>query len=225
MVLPSIRKDPNSNERIIALLQGVGELLYGVDHLRKLDGAQRSNWIKRSNEFAKAQGDFSSLLALLEQVFEEAREQDRRVVEAELQDLEDRFILEAKIASENQKRKVERESEEREHGRALSEVELEEKKRGIEESSTLHAQTMRERETDRKLRRAQGTLVLCVTGFFALLSGALVLYGVVHEETLFVGGSGVTAAITLGGILGRAIGWEGKPATETGEAQLPGTSG
>jgi hypothetical protein len=217
MVLRAIRKDPESNERIISLLQEVGELLYGVDHINKLNGEQRSNWVKRSNEFAKAQGNFSSFLALLEEMFEEARKDDERLLEAELEDLEARFSLEAKLASRDQERKGEREAEKREQDRAVFDVELEEKKQSTEEKAALHTQTLKERETRRKLRRAQDVELICITAFSALLSGILIVYGVVHEELLFVGGSSLAATITLAGVAKLAVSWEGRSATKESE--------
>jgi flagellar biosynthesis GTPase FlhF len=218
MVPRSIRKDPETNERILALLQEVGEFLYGVTQISDLDREQLGNWVKRSHEFAKVQGDFSSLLALLEQMFEEARKDDKRLLEAELEDLEDRFILDARLASKNQERKEEREAEERERDRALFDARLSDEKQSTEERAALLAQGLKERETTRKLQRAQDLLLILVTAFFALLSGVLIVYGVVHGEIFFVGGSGVTATITLGGVAKLAVGWESAPARKDDDA-------
>lgn len=211
MVFRSIRKDPATNEKTVALLQGVGEFLYGVDQISDLDREQLANWIKRSHDFAEAQGSFSDLLKLLEQMFEEAREDDKRLLEAELEDLEDRFILDATLASKDLQHKQEREAEQRDRDRTLFAAKVESKKQSTEERAALLTQKLKERETNRKLRRAQDVLVICVTAFFAVLSGVLIVYGVTQEEIFFVGGSGVSATITLGGVARLAVSWGGEP--------------
>jgi len=208
MVLRSIRKDLAANEKTIALIQGVGEFLYGVDQLSDLSGEQMANWVKRSNEFAEVQGDLSGLLDLLGQVFEEAREDDKRLLEAELKDLEDRFTFDARIASREQRLKEKREAEERERDRTTFYAEIEGEKQSTEEKAALLAQGLKERETKRKLRRAREVVLICVAAFFAALSGVLIVYGVLHEEIFFVGGSAVSATVTLGSIARLAVRWE-----------------
>lgn len=202
LVLRSIKDGPEGGQ-LISLIQQIGELRFGVKRIEELNAEQKHNWIKLSNAIARAQGDYSRLTALIAEVIEELGVAEISLSRAKVADLERRREVFEKQAAEERNREEAREHAEEERKDALFKVVLADQELGLRERESSHAQYI----SDRKVRRAWDMTLIGISVFSVLLSAFLIVFAVVHEKLIFLGGSGVTAVIAVAGIVRIVWGW------------------
>jgi DNA-binding TFAR19-related protein (PDSD5 family) len=175
LVVRAIKNDPAGKEQIISLVQQLGELRFGVKYIEELEGEQQRSWIRFNHSVNQAHGDYAGLVRLIEQVIEEERDADLRLVEAKIRALKKKSKAEARRAAKNQQRKEEQED-------------AEEKRKDALLQSNLQDQAT--------WRNNQQTLVR-LTVFCVLFTSAMIVLGAVSEKATFLGGSGIGAGIAI----------------------------
>jgi hypothetical protein len=220
LVLRSIKSNKESNEKIGPFLQQLGELYFGVQQIEDLDPQELHSWIKFSTSVAKAQNNLSELAEVLKKAVEQELDADLRLLQAEVEDIERRRKADAKFAAKNQKRKEAQEDTDEKRREALFQEAQTERAQERDERSECHHQGIKERETRRKIYRVRESVLIGITVFCVLLAAFLIIFGVTHDKLIFIGGSGVSAIIAIGGFAKLVFGW-GDPSPPSDDKANP----
>jgi hypothetical protein len=85
---------------------------------------------------------------------------------------------------------------------------------------------MSERETRRKTYRLREGVVIGLTAVSGVLAILLTLIAVIHNEPIFLGGSGVSATLTIGGFIKLLLnGDHSASSASKGKEDRPGQAG
>lgn len=133
----------------------------------------------------------------------EIRDKDQRR-KADIEEMEMRRAADERREEKAQERKGERHHEE-----------ILDRKAARLRKDERHRQDMKERETKRKVQWTRDVVLIGITVFCVLLSAFLIIFGVTHDKPIFVGGSGVSATIAIGGFARMVFGWGSDPSSPT----------
>lgn len=221
LIVRAIKNDEKVDGDVEYLLQQFGEFYFGVERIEELGAEDRHGWIKFSTTVGKAHHNLSKLAEVIEGAIQSELDADLGLIQAEIEVLEKRQDEDAVRAQRNQDRKEAREdvAEERKDAAFAQYLADREQKRAVD--LACHQQDLTERETRRKVYRAREGVLIGITIFCVLLSAFLIIFGVAHDKLIFIGGSGVSATIAIGGFAKLVFGRGDPPSSPTDEKAEP----
>jgi Fe2+ transport system protein B len=215
LVVRAIKNDQQVSEQVEYLLQEFGEFYFGAERIEELDGEDRRGWIKFSTTVGKAHHNLSKLAEVMEKAVESEVAADLELIQAEIEALERRQDGDSERAQRNQERREVRENAAEARKEAVFLEDIADRKQERELEFASHNQEMAERETRRRIYRVRESVLLGITVFCVLLAAFLIVFGVTHDKLIFIGGSGVSAIIAIGGIAKLIFDWgDSSSATE-----------
>jgi hypothetical protein len=212
LVLRTIKADEQANQQVGGLLQQLGELYFGGrTQIEELDPQEAHSWIKFSTSVARAQNNLSKLAEVLEEAVRTELDADLRLIQAEVENIEERRSADLLLDERNQARREALEDAEEKRTEGLFEEDKADRIQQRDERRECHEQGMRERETRRKTYRLREGALIGITIFCVLLAAFLVVFGVTQDKLIFIGGSGVSILLAIAGFAKLIFGWGDSP--------------